>query len=367
MAGQPKQGFTPAGEAPHTEAQQNPGGGPSTMQRRDMILASLMGGLGGSLGGGIAAAGLAATAARAQGPAWPSRTIRLVVPFTPGGSTDGMARIAAQKLQEALGQNVVVENRSGGNGTVGGRAVAQAAPDGYTFCASASIQVMARWVMRDPGYDPLIDLVPVARTGQGPLLLVMNKDRAPNSITELVAAVKADPRAWTFATSSLGAAGHLATVEFMRLSGLDIPIAGYRGTSPALQDLVAGSVQLLMDPMLAMVPQVRAGRVKALAITAPARSAATPEIPTAAESGMPGLEFYSWWGLWAPRGTPAEIMARVNGVLRDGMRDTAVVQRLTDMGIEPVGTETPEQFAAFIARDVARNAELLRIAKFKPA
>jgi tripartite-type tricarboxylate transporter receptor subunit TctC len=303
--------------------------------------------------------------ALAQGVAWPARPIRLVVPFTPGGSTDGMARIAGQALQEALGQPVVVENRAGGNGTVGGIAVAQAAPDGQTFCASASIQVMARWVMKEPGYDPIRDLLPVARTGQGPLLLVMNKDRAPGSITELVAAVKADPKAWTFGTSSLGAAGHLATVEFNRLTGLDIPIAGYRGTAPALQDLVAGNIQLLMDPMLAMVPQVRGGRVKALAITAPRRSPAVPEIPTAAEAGLPGLDFFSWWGVWAPRGTPAPIVDRVNAVLREAMRGPEVVRRLTEMGIEPVA-ETPAEFAAFIERDVARNAGLLRLANFQP-
>jgi tripartite-type tricarboxylate transporter receptor subunit TctC len=297
--------------------------------------------------------------------AWPSRTIRLIVPFTPGGSTDGMARIAAQKLQERLGQTVVVENRPGGNGTVGGIAVAQAAPDGYTLCASASIQVMARWVMREPGYDPLRDLTPVARLGQGPLLLIMNRDRAPNSIAELAAAVRADPRAWTFATSSLGAAGHLATVEFNRLTGLDIPIASYRGTAPALQDLYAGNIQLLMDPMLAMVPPVRAGRVRALAITAPRRSPSVPDVPTAAEAGLPGLEFFSWWAIWGPRGLPAEIISRINATLGEAMREPDVVRRLTELGIEPVA-ESPEAFAAFIQRDVSRNAELLRLANFQP-
>lgn len=313
----------------------------------------------------LAGAGLALPRPLLAQQPWPSRTIRLVVPFTPGGSTDGMARIAAQKLQERLGQTVVVENRAGGNGAVGGIAVAQAAPDGYTLCSSASIQVMARWVMRDPGYDPLRDLTPVARLGQGPLLLVMNKDRAPNSIAELVAAAKADPRAWTFGTSSLGAAGHLATVEFNRLTGLDIPIASYRGTAPALQDVYAGNIQLLLDPMLAMVPPVRAGRVKALAITAPARSPSVPEVPTAAEAGLPGLEFFSWWAIWGPRGLPPEIVRRINATLAEAMREPEVVRRLTDMGIEPVA-ETPEAFAAFIERDVARNAELLRLAKFEP-
>ena len=305
-----------------------------------------------------------ATPALAQAP-WPNRAIRLIVPFTPGGSTDGMARIGAQKLQEKLGQTVVVENRPGGNGTVGGITVAQAAPDGYTLCSSASIQVMARWVMREPGYDPLRDLTPVARMGQGPLLLIMNKDLAPRNITELVAAVKANPRAWTFATSSLGAAGHLATIEFNRLTGLDIPIASYRGTAPALQDIIAGNVQLMIDPILAMGPPVRQGTVRALAITTPQRSAATPDVPSAPEAGLPGMDFFSWWAIWGPRGLPPEIIARINGALREGMREPESVQRLTALGIDPVA-ETPEAFAAFIERDVTRNAGLLRLANFQP-
>lgn len=312
---------------------------------------------------------LAAPAVRAQGSlsgsAWPSRPIRLIVPFTPGGSTDGMARLAAQKLQERLGQTVVVENRPGGNGAVGGIAVAQAAPDGHTLCASASIQVMARWVMRSPGYDPLTELVPIARTGQGPLLLVTNPGLAPTDITQLIAAVRANPRGWTFATSSLGAAGHLATVEFNRLTGLDIPIASYRGTAPAVQDVVAGNVQLMVDPMLAMVPQVRGGRVRALAVSQAQRSPAAPEVPSAPEAGLPGWDFFSWWGLWGPRGLPAEITGRINAALQEGMRETAVQQRLTDMGITAVA-DSPEAFAEFIARDVARNAELLRLANFQP-
>lgn len=305
-----------------------------------------------------------ATPALAQ-PAWPNRTIRLIVPFTPGGSTDGMARIGAQKLQEKLGQTVVVENRPGGNGTVGGIAVAQAAPDGYTLCASASIQVMARAVMREPGYDPLRDLTPVARMGQGPLLLVMNKDRAPRSITELAAAVRAAPRDWTFGTSSLGAAGHLATIEFNRLTGLDIPIASYRGTAPALQDLVAGNIQLMIDPILAMGPPVRQGTVRALAITAPQRSPAAPEVPSAPEAGLPGMAFFSWWAIWGPRGLPGEIVLRINDALRTAMQEPDTMQRLTALGIEPVA-ETPEAFAAFIERDVARNTALLKLANFQP-
>jgi tripartite-type tricarboxylate transporter receptor subunit TctC len=313
---------------------------------------------------GTAATSLAAPAL-AQ-PAWPrDRPIRVIVPFTPGGATDGMARVTAGKLQEKLGQTVVVENRPGANGAVGGQAVAQAAPDGYTFCFSASIQILARLVMRNPGYDPVADLLPVARVGQGPLLLVMNGSRAPTTLQEAVAAARATPRDWPFAVSSLGAAGHLATIEFIRQVGVDLTQVPYRGTAPALTDVVAGNVAMMFDPILATLPQVRAGRVKGLAITAPRRSEAAPEIPTATEAGMPGLDIQSWWALWAPRGLPAAISERIGEVLKTGMFEADVMQRVGTLGIEPLAELGPD-FAAFIQRDFARSQELLRIANFQP-
>lgn len=315
----------------------------------------------------IAATGavLAAPAVQAQ-PAWPGRgPIRVVVPFTPGGATDGMARVTAGKLQEKLGQTIIVENRPGANGAVGGQFVAQAAPDGYTFCFSASIQILARLVMRNPGYDPVADLLPVVRVGQGPLLLIQNAARPQATLAETLAAVRAAPRDWSFAVSSLGAAGHLATIEFIRQAGVDIVQVPYRGTAPAITDVVAGTTQLMFDPILATLPQVRSGRVKGLCITAAARAAAAPEIPTAREGGMPGLDIQSWWGLWGPRGVSADIVARIGDVLRGGMFEADVLARVATLGIEPLA-EPGAAFAAFIQRDVARSQELLRIANFQP-
>jgi tripartite-type tricarboxylate transporter receptor subunit TctC len=310
------------------------------------------------------AASLLAMPALAQG-AWPNRTVRVIVPFTPGGATDGMARVAVGKLQEKLGQTWVVENRPGANGAVGGQAVARETPDGYTFLFSASIQILARLVMRNPGYDPVADLLPVTRVGEGPLLLVMNGQRAPTTLAELVAAARANPRDWAFAVSSLGAAGHLATIEFIRQLGVELTQAPYRGTAPALTDVVAGNVQLMFDPILATLPQVRAGRVKGLAITAPQRSVAAPEIPTAAESGMPGLDIQSWWALWGPRGVPAEITGRIGETLRTAMFEPDVIQRVGTLGITPKA-ESGADFAAFIQRDFDRSQTLLRIANFQP-
>ncbi|UPY36659.1 tripartite tricarboxylate transporter substrate binding protein [Sediminicoccus sp. KRV36] len=308
---------------------------------------------------------LAAPAVQAQ-PAWPGRgPIRVIVPFTPGGATDGMARVTTGKLQEKLGQTFIVENRAGANGAVGGQFVAQSAPDGYTFCFSASIQILARLVMRNPGYDPVADLLPIIRVGQGPLLLIMNGQRPQTNLAELVAAMRANPRDWSFAVSSLGAAGHLATIEFIRQVGADIVQVPYRGTAPAITDVVAGTTQLMFDPILATLPQVRGGRVKGMAITAAARSAAAPEIPTAQEAGMPGLDIQSWWGLWGPRGVPAEIVARIGEVLRTGMFEADVLARVATLGIEPLAQPSAE-FSAFIQRDVARAQDLLRIANFQP-
>jgi tripartite-type tricarboxylate transporter receptor subunit TctC len=321
------------------------------MLRRDMM---------GLLGAGL----LAAPAVHAQG-AWPSRPVRVIVPFTPGGATDGMARVTAAKLTEKLGQPFVVENRPGANGAVGGIFVSQAAADGYTFCFSASIQAMARLVMRNPGYDPITDLLPVARVGEGPLLLVLNGARPQQTLAEVVAAARANPRDWSFAVSSLGAAGHLATIEFIRQVGVDITQVPYRGTAPALTDVVAGNVQMMFDPILATLPQVRTGRVRGLAITAPTRSQAAPEIPTAAEAGMPGLDIQSWWGLWAPRNLPPEIIARIGAALTPGMFEPDVLARVGTLGITPKA-EIGADFAAFIQRDFTRSQELLRIANFQP-
>ncbi len=314
-------------------------------------------------GGGLVGTSLAAPRVSAQ--AWPARAIRMIVPYTPGAATDAMARLAAQKLQEKLGVTVVVENRAGANGAIGSQAVLQAAPDGYTILASASIHPMARHVMKAAPYDPVTDFIPLARTARGPLVLVMNAALPQRTIPEVVAAAKADPRRWTFATSSLGAAGHLATIEFNRLTGAAIEIVGYRGSAPALTDVAAGNAQLMFDPVLSTLPMVRGGQLRGLAIATKQRTPLAPELPTAAEAGLPDFEFYSWYGVWGHRSMPREIADRINTALVDGLREPEVVQRLTGLGFEPVA-ETVAQAEAFIAADVARNAELLRIANFEP-
>ncbi|MCK8782923.1 tripartite tricarboxylate transporter substrate binding protein [Roseomonas sp. NAR14] len=315
-------------------------------------------------GSGAAALGGFPQVARAEA-AWPNRPIRMVIPYTPGGATDAMARLTAQKMSERLGVNVVPENRAGGSGTVGSMAVIQSPADGYTVLFSASIHVLARLVMKSVPYDPVTDFTPVARVGRGPMLLVMPPSLPQTTITEVVADAKAHPERWTFATSGLGSAGHLASIAFNQLAGLNLPITPYRGSSPALADIAAGNIQLMIDPILATLPLARGGQVRALSITTEQRSPVAPEIPTGAEAGMPGLVGASWYGVWGPRGLPGEIVRKINAGLREAMFEPAVVKRLTELGFEPVA-ESPEDFARFIEADVARNTTLLRAANFQP-
>jgi tripartite-type tricarboxylate transporter receptor subunit TctC len=323
------------------------------MLRRDFVASAL------------AAGGSAIVPAWAQSEHYPSRLIRFVVPFAPGGAVDVFARLLAEKLREKKNVTVVIENRAGASGTVGGAAVQHSAPDGYILLFSAATHVMARQVLLNAPYDPATDFTPVARLGTAPMLLVMSPSRSPTTITEVLEEARRRPEQWTFAVASLGSPGHIATIAFNKLAGRNLLIAPYRGTAPGLADVAAGHVQLMIDSVVVLLPMARGGQIKALAITAAKRSALAPDIPTAAESGMPGLEFASWYGIWGPRGVPNEAVQWLNAAANEATRDLATSGRLADLGIEPVA-ETPEEFARFIAAEVARNAELLRSANFTP-
>jgi tripartite-type tricarboxylate transporter receptor subunit TctC len=310
-------------------------------------------------------AGVVARNGRAAGYPEASRTIRLVVPFAAGGGVDVLARLYAEALKEKHGLSVIVENRGGASGTIGGELVHKATPDGYTLLFSASTHTTARLVMREVPYDPLTDFVPVARVGEAPMLLIMSKDRPQASIAEVVAAARRDPGQWVFAASSLGSMGYLATVAFNQNAGIKLTITSYRGTAPALTDVAGGHVQLMIDPLLVLLPQARAGQVKGLAITAPKRSPLAPDIPTAAESGMTGLEFASWYGVWAPKGVPDEVVSWLNAAVNAATAELDKAGRFAKLGQEPV-TGTPEDFARYIAEDFKRSEALLKAADFKP-
>ncbi|MCK8787840.1 tripartite tricarboxylate transporter substrate binding protein [Roseomonas sp. NAR14] len=318
-----------------------------------------------ALGAGLGPArpGLAQAGAAAGG--FPGRPIRLVIPFAPGGAVDSMGRLVAQRLSEQLGQPVVVDNRAGASGTIGGQVVQQAAPDGYNLLFSASTHVMARQVLRHAPYDPVTDFTPMALTGKAPLLMVMAPDRPQTDLAGIIADAKRNPDRWTCAVSALGAAGHLATLLFLKLAGLDLLVAPYRGTAPALTDVAAGNAQLLLDSIATLLPLVQSNGVKGIAVTTSARSPLAPNVPTAAESGMPGLEFTSWYGIWGPKGLPAPLVAQLDAAIAEVMRNPATIERAAAIGIEPAYLDQTA-FRRFIAEDVSRNTELLRSANFQP-
>ena len=308
---------------------------------------------------------LAAPSVQAQG-AWPQgRPIRVICPWPPGAANDALARLFAQQLQDKIGATAVVENRTGGAGLVGTNAVLQAAPDGFTLLASAFNTAVMPLVLKGANFDPQRDLEVMARTARAPLVMVISGTRPQRTVTEVVAAAKANPRDWSIAISSLGSAGHLATIEFNRRTGANLDMVSYRGTQPALTDLMGGSAQLLIDPSFALLPATGDGRIRALGIAAAQRSALAPDVPTMAEAGLPGFEFQSWYGLWAPKGTPAEICQRVNTLMQETMREHAIVQRLTTQVLEPV-TESIEETKRFIAAEITRAGELLRSVNYEP-
>lgn len=313
----------------------------------------------------FAGAAVHSPSALAQAAKFPSRPIRIIVPFAAGGGVDVYARLLADKMAQQTGAVFVIDNRPGGNATIGGNAVRTAAADGHTLLFSAATHVMARQVIKNSPYDPLLDFAPVARVGEAPMLLVMTPDRKPATVAALIDDIRKDPRQWTFGTANLGAPGHLATLAFNQAAGLDTAIVAYRGTAPALNDVAGGHIQLLIDPVLALLPMAKDKKVHGLAITSGKRTRLAPDIPTIAESGLAGFDHASWYGFWGPKDTPPELVATLNQMANNAVKQLDSEGRLAQLGIEPV-IETPQQFADYAAEYVARNAALLTKAKFEP-
>jgi tripartite-type tricarboxylate transporter receptor subunit TctC len=309
-----------------------------------------------------------APAVHAQG-AWPvpGRTVKVIVPWPPGAANDALGRLLAQKLQEKFGASTVVENRTGGAGLIGTNAVIQSEPDGYTLLASAFNTAVMPMVIKGATFDPEVDLDFVARTAVAPLVGIMTAQRPQKDLAEMIAAAKANPKEWLFAISSLGSAGHLATIDFARRTGVKFDLVPYRGTTPALTDIMSGNVQLLIDPAFALLPTAKDGtRARALGIASKTRSTLAPELPTFAEQGLPGFEFNSWYGVWAPKGTPRDICDKINALMQETMRDPAVVSRLTTQLLEPVA-ESSADAKKFIASEIVRARDLLKSVNFEPA
>jgi tripartite-type tricarboxylate transporter receptor subunit TctC len=323
--------------------------------RRQFILSSLA----------VASVPVVAAPAIAQPRKLGDRPIRIIVPFAAGGGVDVFARLISEKLRQKHGVTVVVDNRAGANGSIGGNAVRTAKPDGTTLLFSAGTHVMARQVMKSAPYDPLADFTGIARVGEAPMMLIASPKVAPNSIGELIAEARKAPDKWTFATAALGAPGHLAELEFNRLSGLNLLIQPYRGTAPALNDVAGGHVQLMIDPVLALLPLAKSKHVKGLAVTTARRTPLAPDYPTVSESGLAGMDHSSWYGVWGPKRMSDELVSELNKTINDAVQDLKREGQLAKFGIEPV-SETPSQFAAFAKDYAARNAALLKASNFEP-
>jgi len=290
---------------------------------------------------------------------YPTKAIRLIAPFAPGGPTDLFARLMGGKLGERLGQPVVVENRPGAGGSVGAEVAAKAAPDGYTIVlVSSSFAVNATLYPKLP-YDTLKDFAPVTLLAQAPFLLAVHTGVSASSVRELIALTQANPGKLNYGSGGSGSGPHIVAELFKSAAGLDIVHIPYKGTGPLTTALVAGDVQLAFGNIFALVPQVKSGRLRAVAVTGAERSSALPDVPTVSESGLPGFEAVGVHGLLAPAATPRRIIEKLNGECVAILRSPEVRAQLASEGAEAIGN-TPEQYAAHLANDVQKWGKLIR-------
>ena len=303
---------------------------------------------------GFLIAAIVAAAPVAWGQAWPSKPIKIVAPSTPGDAPDVIARLVADKLSIALGQQVVVENKPGAGGVVGSDAVAKAAPDGYTLImGNAGSHGINAAVYAKLPYDIQRDFAPVSQVAIAPNVMVINPSVPANTVAEFIAYAKARPGKLSYASGGNGSSAHMSMELFKSMAGVDNEHIPYKGSSPALTDLVGGQVAVFIGNMPPTVPLVKAGKLRALAVTTKTRSALMPELPTIAEAGLPGYETVAWFGVLAPAGTPPDVVNRLSQEIGKIARSPEMREKLLAMGAEPVGG-TPEEFKAVIDRDIAK-------------
>jgi tripartite-type tricarboxylate transporter receptor subunit TctC len=310
----------------------------------------------------LATPALLALAAHAQAP-WPSRPIRLISPFPPGGTTDILARQIAPALATALGQSVVVENRSGGAGAVGVVETLRAAPDGHTICLTISTLVTAALLTRQP-YHPVNDVTPILHLANVGNILVVNKALPIHSLAELIAYGRANPGRLSYGSPGIGSSVHIAGEMFKAATGIDMVHIPYRGGGPALADLVGGQLQLMFGNASSTLPFVRADTLRALAVTAATRQAYLPDLPTVAEAGLPGFEIVEWYAMIGPAGIPPAIVERLNLAIMAIVGSVESRARLLDLGAEVVGG-TAAQFGDYLKTELDRMTTLVRTANLR--
>ncbi|HLQ01547.1 MAG TPA: tripartite tricarboxylate transporter substrate binding protein [Burkholderiales bacterium] len=296
--------------------------------------------------------------AGAQG--WPEKPVRFIVGFTPGGPSDILARALGQKLADLRGQQVVIENRPGAGGNIAAELVAKSAPDGATWLlGNNSILATNQSLYRSLGYDPVKDFAPVALVAIQPNILVVNPNVPAGSVKELIALAKAKPGELNYASSGSGAAAHLAGELFKAMTGVDMVHVPYKGAQPALTDVIAGQAQLMFATSASVIPYIKAGRLRALAVTTARRSAAVPELPTLSEAGVPGFEAITWHGVVVPGATPAPLVERLNRDIVKVLRLPDLRERLESLGAEVVAG-TPRDFADYIAREIPKWTKVVK-------
>jgi tripartite-type tricarboxylate transporter receptor subunit TctC len=301
---------------------------------------------------------IASTAALAQG--YPTKPVRMIVPFPAGGATDIIGRIAAQKLAEAMGQQFVVDNRGGAGGTIGTEIAAKAVPDGYVLITgTSSTHSIAPGLYPKLPYDPVKDFAPISLLCTATILLATHPSVPAKNVRELIALAKARPDQLSFASTGNGGISHLIGEQFKSMTGVQLVHVPYKGDAPALIDLAAGQVSMMFGTAVAFIPYVKSGRLKALAVTNPARSPLMPDVPTVNESGLQGFEAVQWFGLFAPAGTPKEIVTRLHAETVKFLRLPDVREKMAGLGTDVVGS-TPEAFAAFQKAEIAQWAKIIR-------
>ena len=313
----------------------------------------------------LGAAGASLLAAPALGQAYPNKPLKMIVPYPPGGGTDGLGRITGQFLSDKLGQPIVIQNIGGASSTVGSVAVRRSDPDGYTLLFNASLFVLGKTILPTCPYDPQIDFRPIAQAGEAPLVLLANLNVPGTDYASTMAAIAKEPKKYFFALSSGGSAGHIATLAFLKRTGLPLDTILYKGTAPANADLLSGSVQLFMDPWTALLPLATSGKARGLFVTSKERTKLAPDIPTSNEVGLKDFNISSWYGVWAPKDTPDPIVDRLAAAMAEVSKDPEFIAKTTGLGIVPTA-RGPKDFAAFIKSEVETNTALLKDAGYKP-
>ena len=296
---------------------------------------------------------------------FPDGTIKMIVPFAPGGGVDNAARLIAKQMQTNLNVTFVVENKPGANGSIGGKAVQVAPADGNTLLFSASTHVLAKHVMATPPYDPLVDFAYVARVGEAPLMMVISPNLPQAKLKEVIDAARQNPDQWSAGLPALGAAAHLGTLMFAKQGNINLTTVVYKGTAPALTDVAGGHAQILIDSIVSLQAMAKSGKVKPIIVTSAKRSSVMPNVPTAVESGYPKFVTESWYGIWAPKGTPDDRVQLLNKAANDAVRQLTKAGAFVPLGIEPV-FETTDEFRKYTQSYVFESADLLKGAGFKP-